>query len=82
MFNYLSIGFYVIIKGLTKEVINNDERNYATQLLTIVKKSTKAISYEDAAKKLKATNPQLQDTTKNTMGIKNILEKICKNMAK
>ncbi|OIJ16799.1 hypothetical protein BKP37_04515 [Anaerobacillus alkalilacustris] len=51
------------------------KKNYATQLLKIVKDSKKAISYEDAAKCLKAANPQLQDTQKNTMGIKNILER-------
>jgi hypothetical protein len=51
------------------------KRTYATQLLKIVKNSKKAISYEDAAKSLKSANPQLQDTQKNTMGIKNILER-------
>lgn len=51
------------------------KKTYAIQLLKMVKDSKKAISYEQAAKSLKASNPQLQDTTKNTMGIKNILER-------
>ncbi|MCT8138275.1 hypothetical protein H1D32_11255 [Anaerobacillus sp. CMMVII] len=55
------------------------KRTYATQLLKIVKNSKKAISYEDAAKTLKTDNPQLQDTDKNTMGIKNILERFVEN---
>lgn len=55
------------------------KRTYATQLLKIVKDSKRAISYEDAAKSLKASNPQLQDTEKNTLGIKNILERFVEN---
>jgi hypothetical protein len=51
------------------------KKTYAIQLLKIVKDSKKAISYEQAAKSLKASNPLLQDTAKNTLGIKNILER-------
>ncbi len=51
------------------------KKTYATQLLKIVKDSKRAVSYEVAAKNLKAANPQLHDTSKNTMGIKNILDR-------
>ncbi|WP_017727718.1 hypothetical protein [Halalkalibacterium ligniniphilum] len=55
------------------------KRNYAAQLYKIVKDSKKAISYEEAAKSLKAANPILKNTSKNTIVIKNILERFVEN---
>ncbi|WP_096199833.1 hypothetical protein [Bacillus sp. FJAT-45350] len=48
---------------------------YATQLLKIIKTSKRAMSYESAAKSLKKANPQLEDTAKNTLCIKKMLER-------
>lgn len=55
------------------------KKTYASQLLKIVKDSKRAISYELAAKNLKAANPQLEDTDKNTVGIKKILDRFVEN---
>ncbi|RXJ04213.1 hypothetical protein DS745_02165 [Anaerobacillus alkaliphilus] len=55
------------------------KKTYANQLLKIVRNAEKAISFEDAAKSLKAANPQLHDTSKNTLGIKKILERFVEN---
>ncbi len=41
----------------------------------MVKTSSRALSYEEAAKELKATNPTLEDSSKNTEGIRKILER-------
>ncbi|WP_216827657.1 hypothetical protein [Alkalihalobacterium elongatum] len=49
-------------------------KSYTIQLLEMVQKSKRAISYEGAAKKLKASNPQLKDTNNNTLVTKKILE--------
>ncbi len=55
------------------------KKGYAVQLFTIVKNSKRAVSYEQAAKTLKAANPNLEDTEKNTVGIRNILERFVVN---
>lgn len=55
------------------------KKGYAAQLFTIVKNSKRAVSYEHAAKTLKAANPNLEDTEKNTVGIKNILDRFVVN---
>lgn len=55
------------------------KKGYAAQLFAIVKSSKRAVSYEQAAKTLKAANPKLEDTEKNTVGIKNILERFVVN---
>ncbi|MDE5415616.1 MAG: hypothetical protein LPK26_18330 [Bacillaceae bacterium] len=49
-------------------------KSYTIQLLEMVKGSKRAISYEGAAKKLKASNPQLKDTSNNTLVTKKVLE--------
>ncbi|OLO39102.1 hypothetical protein BTR23_08535 [Alkalihalophilus pseudofirmus] len=49
-------------------------KKYTIQLLQMVKDSKRAISYEGAAKKLKASNPQLKDTNNNTLVTRKILE--------
>ncbi|WP_209124701.1 hypothetical protein [Alkalihalobacillus sp. BA299] len=49
-------------------------KSYTIQLLEMVKDSKRAISYEGAAKKLKASNPQLKDTNNNTLVTRKILE--------
>lgn len=55
------------------------KKTYATQLLKIVRNATEEISFEEAALALKAANPQLHDTKKNTMGIKKILDRFAEN---
>lgn len=55
------------------------KKGYAAQLFTIVKSSKRAVSYTQAAKVLKAANPQLKDTDKNTQGIKKILDRFVEN---
>lgn len=63
----------------TERVKEMTRKSYAVQLLKIVKNSKRGISYEKAAASLKATNPQLENTSKNTIGIKNILDRLVEN---
>lgn len=55
------------------------KQGYAAQLFSIVQRSKTAVSYPQAAKVLKAANPQLKDTEKNTQGVRKILERFVEN---